>query len=77
VCSSDLIGSVSASEKACDLEIDVSSLPAELVAALGENPSIDLCSCRYDAQSGVFEEFYFTTIQLADFGPSTGEPSTR
>ena len=72
-----IIGSVSASEKACDLEIDVSSLPAELVAALGENPSIDLCSCRYDAQSGVFEEFYFTTIQLADFGPSTGETSTR
>lgn len=72
-----IIGSVSASENACGLEIDVSSLPAELVAALGENPSIDLCSCRYDAQSGVFEEFYFTTIQLADFGPSTGETSTR
>jgi len=72
-----IVGSVSASENACDLEIDLSSLPAEVVAALGENPSIDLCSCRYDAQSGVFEEFYFTTIQLADFGPSTREPSTR
>jgi hypothetical protein len=72
-----LVGSVSAFENDCLLEIDLSSLPAEVVTELGENPSIDLCSCRYDAPTGVFEEFYFTTIQLADFGPSTGGSSTR
>ncbi len=72
-----IVGSVSALENACDLSIELSSLPAEVIAELGENASIDLCSCRYDAPTGVFEEFYFTTIQLADFGPSTAESFTR
>ena len=72
-----VIGSVSASKDVCDVEIRLETLPAGMVADLGEDPSIDLCSCRYDAQSGVFEEFYFTTIQLADFGSSTRETSTR
>ena len=72
-----IVGSVSVMENVCDLEIDVSGLPAEVVAELGENPSIDLSSCRYDAQSGVFEEFYYTTIQLADFASSVGETSIR
>ncbi len=72
-----VIGSVSVRENVCDLEIDVSGLPTEVVAELGENPSIDLCSCRYDAQSGVFEEFFYTTIQLADIASSKGQASTR
>jgi hypothetical protein len=72
-----IVGSVSVMENVCDLEIDVSGLPPEIVADLGDNPSIDLSSCRYDARSGVFEEFYYTTIQLADFASSVGETSIR
>jgi hypothetical protein len=72
-----IVGSVSVIENVCDLEIDVSGLPPEIVADLGDNPSIDLSSCRYDARSGVFEEFYYTTIQLADFASSVGETSIR
>jgi hypothetical protein len=72
-----IIGSVSVSADVCDVEISLDTLPEGVMADLGENPSIDLCSCRYDSPSAVFEEFYYTTLQLADFGSPTGGPSTR
>jgi hypothetical protein len=56
------------------VEIGLDDLPPEAVRALGENPSMDLCSCRYDGARSVFEEFYFTTVQLADL-PGAGDGS--
>lgn len=45
--------------------IDLSKLPAELLSGAGEI-SVDVTSCYYEAASGTYEEFYFTTLYLGD-----------
>jgi hypothetical protein len=72
-----LIGSVSSWGRTCTVEIAIDELPPEAVKALGEAPSLDLCSCRYDGARSVFEEFFFTTVQLADFSSAGDSPVTR
>ena len=45
--------------------IDLSKLPADLLSAGGQL-SVDVTSCYYEAASGTYEEFYFTTLYLGD-----------
>jgi hypothetical protein len=45
--------------------IDVSKLPADLVSA-GDEISVDVTTCYFEAASGTYEEFYFTTLYLSD-----------
>jgi hypothetical protein len=72
-----LLGTTGTVGRTCLVEIRLEDLPAEAFAELGENPSMDLCSCRYDSQKELFEEYYFTTLQLADFPSATAEAVTR
>ena len=66
------VGTVTTFGRSCSLVLALADLPAEALAAVGDNPSMDLSSCRYDGTQAVFEEFYFTTLQLADF-PGAGD----
>ena len=61
------VGQVTTFGRSCSLALALADLPAEALAAVGDNPSMDLSSCRYDGSKAVFEEFYFTTLHLADF----------
>ncbi len=61
------VGSAATYGRSCSIVLGLDELPPEALAAAGPNPSIDLSSCRYDGHESVFEEFYFTSLQLADF----------
>jgi hypothetical protein len=61
------VGTTSTYGRECTVILGLDELPPGVLAATGGNPSIDLSSCRYDSGKAVFEEFYFTSLQLADF----------
>lgn len=49
--------------------IDLAKIPPDLASAAGQI-SIDVTTCYYEAASGTYEEFYFTTLYLADLLPA-------
>ena len=46
------VGTVTTFGGRCSLVLALADLPAEALAAVGDNPSIDLSSCRYDGPTG-------------------------
>ncbi len=49
--------------------IDLARIPPDLASAAGQI-SIDVTTCYHEAASGTYEEFYFTTLYLADLLPA-------
>jgi hypothetical protein len=71
------VGTVTTWGRSCTVSLPLADLPARTLEVVGQGPSLDLSSCRYDARGASFEEFYFTSLELADFpGAATG-PVTR
>lgn len=71
------VGTVTTWGRSCTVSLPLDELPGTALAAVGSSPSIDLSSCRYDARGAAFEEFYFTSLELADFPGAAAGPVTR
>ncbi len=65
------IGTVKVEGEMCRFSADLGSLPAEAASSLGENASADFTACYFDEGSGVYEEFFYTTLALREFPVST------
>ena len=61
-----IFGSVKVDGKTATLVADLKDEPASLAQALSGAGSFDLTSCSFDTKSGVYEEFYFATVAMAD-----------
>ncbi len=57
-----IFGSVTVVGKTATLVADLKALPP----SASQVSSFDLTSCRFDRAAGVYEEFYFATVALAD-----------
>ena len=61
-----IIGTVTSTDTTVELDVDARQLPADLGAAGGESPTIDLTAGWFERGSGTWEEFYYTTFSMAD-----------
>ena len=61
-----LFGSVRVEGRTAIVEAKLADEPAAVQQALGSAGSFDLTSCWYDKPDGVYEEFYFATVAMAD-----------
>ena len=61
-----IFGSVKVEGKTATLVADLKDEPASMAQALSCAGSFDLTSCSFDAKGGVYEEFYFATVAMAD-----------
>jgi hypothetical protein len=61
-----IFGSVKVEGKTATLVADLKDEPASLGQAISCAGSFDLTSCSFDVKGGVYEEFYFATIAMAD-----------
>jgi hypothetical protein len=61
-----IFGSVKVEGKTATLVADLKDEPASLAQELSCAGSFDLTSCSFDAKGGVYEEFYFATLAMAD-----------
>jgi hypothetical protein len=61
-----IFGSVKVEGKTATLVADLKDEPASLAQELSCAGSFDLTSCSFDAKGGVYEEFYFATVAMAD-----------
>ena len=61
-----ILGSLSVEGSTATLVVDPKTAPSSFSALLASATSFDVTSCRFDAPSGVYEEFYFTTVAMAD-----------
>ena len=61
-----MFGTVSVDGTTATLTVSLASVPADLLPSLGPGTTFDLTSCRFDRADGVYEEFYFATIAMAD-----------
>ena len=61
-----IFGSVKVEGKTATLVADLKDEPASLAQELSIAGSFDLTSCSFDAKGGVYEEFYFATVAMAD-----------
>jgi hypothetical protein len=65
------IGTVKVEDGKCRFSADMGSFPPEAVGALGENVSADFTACYFDEKSGVYEEFFYTTLTLQEIPGTT------
>ncbi|HVO38874.1 MAG TPA: hypothetical protein VMV03_07580 [Spirochaetia bacterium] len=61
-----MFGTVTVSGTTVTLEASLADVPQDLVPDVGPGATFDLTSCRFDQSSGVYEEFYFATVAMAD-----------
>jgi len=61
-----MFGTVTVSGTTATLEASLAEVPQDLVPDVGPGATFDLTSCRFDQSSGVYEEFYFATVAMAD-----------
>ncbi len=61
-----IFGSVKVEGTTATLVADLKDEPSSVAQALSAASSFDLTSCWYDPSSGVYEEFYFATVAMAD-----------
>ncbi len=61
-----VIGSVASGRFFIEAEIDKTELYRALGPDLGARPSLDITTSYFDRASGVYEEFFFTTLFLDD-----------
>jgi hypothetical protein len=60
------IGRVEVEDGKCRFSADMESFPLDAAGALGENVSADFTACYFDEKSGVYEEFFYTTLTLQE-----------
>lgn len=65
-------GSIEVSPKAIECSVNISALPEPLYTELLKEYSFDLTTCFYEKATGMYEEFYFTTIYPKDI-PAPGD----
>jgi hypothetical protein len=61
-----IFGTVKVEGTTATLTASLKDEPAPVPEELSSASSFDLTSCRFDKSSGVYEEFYFATVALAD-----------
>jgi len=61
-----IFGSVKVEGATATLVANLKDEPAPLAQTLSGAGSFDLTSCWFDKASGVYEEFYFATVAMAD-----------
>ena len=61
-----LVGRVSMNDSYGELDIRADQVPADALAELGDDPTVDFTACAFDRTSGTYEEFYYTTFSVAD-----------
>ena len=61
-----ILGSLTVEGSTAALVVDLKTAPPAFLQILASATSFDVTSCRFDASTGVYEEFYFTTVALAD-----------
>lgn len=61
-----IFGTVKVEGTTATLTASLKDEPAPVPEELSSASSFDLTSCRFDKPSGVYEEFYFATVALAD-----------
>ena len=61
-----LVGRVSMNDSYGELDIRADQVPADALAELGDDPTVDFTACAFDRTSGTYEEFYYTTFSMAD-----------
>jgi hypothetical protein len=66
-----LLGIVKVTDTIVELQIDLTQLPTDVLAAIGDAPTFDLTAGWFDRGLGSWEEFYYTTFSMADI------PATR
>jgi hypothetical protein len=65
------IGTVNVQGNTCRVTARLADLPPEAVSGLGGDPSADLTACYFDSGSATYEEFFYTTLTLAELPSST------
>ena len=61
-----IFGVVGVNGSTATLVADLQSEPAAVSQVLSQASSFDLTSCSFDSSRGVYEEFYFATVAMAD-----------
>lgn len=61
-----ILGTLAVEDSTATLVVDPKTAPPSFLPLLTSATSFDITSCRFDATTGVYEEFYFTTVAMAD-----------